>query len=116
MEADSIHASIERAKRSTKVCNPSQWDTIVSIATKRNPYIVILLNYIDFQDLQALKTDLNMNWKKAVTGEPINWLKVKWIQVTKNCPTSIFFNYNFYRENFMEAKCRSCSLRGRKTI
>jgi hypothetical protein len=42
-----------------------------------------------------------MNLKKAVTGETINWFKVKWIQVTKDCPASIFFNYNFDQENFM---------------
>jgi hypothetical protein len=47
-----------------------------SMARKRNPYIVIPLNYRDFQDL---KTNLNMNLKKAVTGETINWFKVKWI-------------------------------------
>jgi hypothetical protein len=29
---------------------------------------------------------------------------------------SIFFNYNFDQENFMEAKFRSSSLRGRKKI
>ena len=81
---------------------------------KRNPYIVIPLNYRDFQDLKALKTDLNMNLKKAVTGETINWFKVKWIQVTKDCPARIFFNYNFDEDNFMEAQFRSCSLRGRK--
>ena len=75
-----------------------------SMARKRNPYIVIPLNYRDFQDL---KTNLNMNLKKAVTGETINWFKVKWIQVTKDCPASIFFNYNFDQENFMEAKFRS---------
>jgi hypothetical protein len=57
-----------------------------------------------------------MNLKKAVTGETINWFKVKWIQVTKDCPASIFFNYNFHQETFMEAKFRSCSLRGRKKI
>jgi hypothetical protein len=43
-----------------------------SMASKRNPYIVIPLNYRDFQDLKALKTNLNMNLKKAVTGETIN--------------------------------------------
>jgi hypothetical protein len=116
MEADSIHSSIERANRSTKVYHPSQWDTVVSMARKRNSYIVIPLNYRDFQDLKALKTDLNMNLKKAVTGEAIKWFKVKWIQVTKDCPASIFFNYNFDEENVMEAQFWSCSLRGRKKI
>ena len=45
MKADFIHSFIERAKRSTKVYHPSQWDTVVSMARTRNPYIVIPLNY-----------------------------------------------------------------------
>ena len=38
IEADSIHSSVERAKKSTKVYHPSQWDTVVSMAKKINPY------------------------------------------------------------------------------
>jgi hypothetical protein len=45
MKADFIHSFIERAKRSTKVYHPFQWDTVVSMARTRNPYIVIPLNY-----------------------------------------------------------------------
>ncbi|CAC5415856.1 unnamed protein product [Mytilus coruscus] len=50
----------------------------------------------------------------TVSGETINWLKVKWIRVTKENPGSVFFNNGFDPENFMEAKFQSSSLRGRK--
>ncbi|XP_052075475.1 uncharacterized protein LOC127712922 [Mytilus californianus] len=114
MEADSIHSSVKRAKKSTKVYHPSQWDTVVSMARKTNPYIVIPVNYRDFYDLKGLKTDFNINLKRTVSGETINWLKVKWIRVTKENPGSVFFNNGFDPENFMEAKFQSSSLRGRK--
>ncbi|CAG2233093.1 unnamed protein product [Mytilus edulis] len=52
--------------------------------------------------------------EKKFSGETINWLKVKWIRVTKENPGSVFFNNGFDPENFMEAKFQSSSLRGRK--
>jgi hypothetical protein len=103
MKADFIHSFIERAKRSTKVYHPSQWDTVVSMARTSNPYIVIPLNY----RLSRLQIDLNMNLKKVKSGETITWLKVKWKQVTKDCPASIFFNYNFDQGNFMVLQSKS---------
>ncbi|CAC5417011.1 unnamed protein product [Mytilus coruscus] len=84
------------------------------MARKRNPYIVIPVNYRDFYDLKGLKTDFNINLKRTVSGETINWLKVKWIRVTKENPGSVFFNNGFDPGNFMEAKFQSSSLRGRK--
>jgi hypothetical protein len=46
------------------------------MARKRNPYIVSPLNYRVFQDLKALKTDLNMNLKKAVKKLMIDCFQV----------------------------------------
>ena len=114
MEADSIHSSIERANRSTKVYHPSQWDTVVSMARKRNPYIVIPLNYRDFQDFKSIKNRFEYEFGKAVAGEAIKWFKMKWIKITKDCPASIFFNYNFDEGNCMEAQFWSCCLRRTK--
>lgn len=37
MDTDSIHSAIEFAKRNTTVHAPSQWDTIFSMARKKNP-------------------------------------------------------------------------------
>lgn len=48
MECDSMHAAIEYAKRKTNVFIPSQWDTIIHMARRTNPYIVLPLKYWDF--------------------------------------------------------------------
>lgn len=51
MENDSIHSAEDYAKKNTKIFVPDQWDTIVSMARKRNPYVVIPLKYSDVYDL-----------------------------------------------------------------
>ena len=114
MEADSIHSSVERAKKSTNVYHPSQWNTVVSIARKKNPYIVIPLSFRDFYDLKKVRHASCKNMKETATGAKINCLKVKWIKIMKDTPDSIFFNYSFDEENFMEVKVRAVGLRGRK--
>ena len=46
--------------------------------------------------------------KKTTDGERVNWLKVKWVHVTKESPESIFLNYTFDTDRFI-----SVSVRGR---
>jgi hypothetical protein len=89
MESDSIHAAVERVKKTTSVYHPSQWDTLVSMARRANPYIVIPLNYKDFYDLKTLRKTVCRNVKTTTEGTRVNWLHVKWIQVTKAKPHSI---------------------------
>ncbi|CAC5378891.1 unnamed protein product [Mytilus coruscus] len=83
MEADSIHSAVERAKKNTQIYHPSQWDTVVSMARKKNPYIVIPMNFRDFSDLKSLRKKMCNNMKKTVNNKTINWLLIKWIKVEK---------------------------------
>ncbi|KAK3090584.1 hypothetical protein FSP39_012887 [Pinctada imbricata] len=110
MESDSIHAAVERAKRNTNVYHPSQWDTVVSMARQRNPYIVIPLYHKDFYNLKTLRKSICKNMKTTTDGGRVNWLKVKWIRVAKEAPESMFVNYTFDPENFIEM---NVSARGR---
>ena len=46
MESDSIHGAVEFAKKRkrkkrTKIYIPSQWDTVMAMARKTNPYLVV---------------------------------------------------------------------------
>ncbi|CAC5387443.1 unnamed protein product [Mytilus coruscus] len=72
MEADSIHSAVERAKKNTHIYDPSQWDTVVSMARKKNPYIVIPMNFGDFSDLKSLRKKMCNNIKKTVDNKTIN--------------------------------------------
>lgn len=113
MESDSIHSAIEFAKRNTTVHVPSQWDTIISMARKKNPYIVIPLKYDDIYDLKLLRKETCKNMKTAANGDKINWLKIKWLQFRKAYPNSIFINYSFDEAAFLEVKTKTSSARGR---
>ena len=106
MEADSMHSAIEQAKKCTSIFVPSQWATVISMARKRDPYIVIPLKYDQFKDLKTLRKDKCNNIKIDVDGNSVNWLKVKWLQYRKTVPDSIFVNYTYDEALFTEMKIK----------
>jgi hypothetical protein len=77
MESDSIHAAVKFAKRRTKIYVPSQWDTVIAMARKTNPYLVVPVKYTDFYNLKDFFVCYCKNMKKGPNGEKVNWLKVK---------------------------------------
>lgn len=113
MECDSIHATIEHAKQLTKVYVPSQWETVITLARKSKPYIVVPLKYVDFMDLKKLTKENYKNMKVDKEGNRINWLKLKWIQVRKEAPNSLFVNYTFDTSTFKEVRVNIVNTRGR---
>lgn len=54
MECDCMHSAIEHAKMYTSIFVPSQWDTVIRLARKKNPYVVVPLRFNQFFDLQKL--------------------------------------------------------------
>lgn len=54
-ECDSVHSAVEFAKRKTKIYVPSQWDTVITMARRRDPYHVIPLGYTDILDFKDVK-------------------------------------------------------------
>lgn len=102
MECDSVHSTIEGAKKITPVFVPSQWCTLISLARKSHPYIAVPMKYnhvVDFKDFVKKHCP---NLRVTVSGERINWLQVKWIEVRKENPKSVFVNYSFDTEGFQE--------------
>jgi hypothetical protein len=81
MECNSIHASIEHAKSFTKVHDPSQWKTVISLVRRKQPYIVVPIKYADLLDYKLCKDQNFGSMKIDVDGERVNWLNIKWIQV-----------------------------------
>lgn len=95
MENDSVHSAIETDKKKTHVYVPSQWHTVITLARRRDPYVVIPIKHDGIDDFKTFTSKHCPNMKNVVTGERVNWLKVKWIQVRRNEETSIFLNYSF---------------------
>jgi len=102
MECDSVHSTIEGAKKITPVYVPSQWCTIIALARKTKPYVAIPMKFHHIIDFKQFVNSHCPNLKNTTNGHRVNWLKVKWIQVRKEKPRSVFVNYTFDPEAFME--------------
>jgi hypothetical protein len=99
-----VHSSIETAKRKTSVFVPSQWHTVIALARKRNPYVVIPIKFTDIKDFTSYTNKVCLNRKMSCTREKVNWLRIRWIQVRKGERKSIFVDYTFEPSMFLELK------------
>lgn len=95
MESDSIHAAIDHAKKNSKVYIPQQWETVISLARRRNPYKVIPVK--KFYDFKAVCKCIT-NTKMDTDGQKVNWLNIKWLQVNKSEPEVIKVKHSFSDE------------------
>ncbi|MES9881874.1 MAG: hypothetical protein ABW185_13430 [Sedimenticola sp.] len=62
------------------------------------------MKHSDIKDVKWLAKTYCPNMKVATGGDRVQWRRIKWIQVRKQYPESVFFNYNFDEENFMEVR------------
>lgn len=98
MECDSIHATIENAKRKTEIHAPCEWDTVIRMARKKDPYSVIPLKFCDIVNFKEIAKCVLKNTKVDTKGKKVNWLQMKVIEVRKKEPESIFVKYDFDKE------------------
>ena len=56
---------------------------------KNKSVLVVPVKYTDFYNLKEFCVCYCKNMKKEKNGEKVNWLKVKWIRVTKSNLKSI---------------------------
>lgn len=91
MEVDSMHAAVEFAKKKTKFFVPSQWDTVLQMARRRNPYTVVPLKHTDIIDFKQYQS-INMKpQKKTESGAKVIWTKIKWMRYIKDEPEVCYF-------------------------
>lgn len=99
MEVDSMHSTIERAKRNIPVYTPGDWATIIRAACVKKPYDVDILVFQDILDLKVLRNKVTTSQLSvAKTGEAINWMDIKVIKVCKSHPESIFIKKSYSQE------------------
>ncbi|CAC5366360.1 unnamed protein product [Mytilus coruscus] len=114
MECDSMHSAIEFAKKKTEIYVPQQWATMVRMARRKDPYMVVPLKFRDIYNFKEL-TKKTMKYRKDdITGEKVNWLHIKWLRYTKAYPDSIQFKNDFDKD-FRILKVSATSKRGRQT-
>lgn len=69
MECDSMHAAIEFAKKKTAIYIPSQWDTVIRMARRKNPYTVIPIKHEDIIDFKQMKAQKIKNVRITIEGK-----------------------------------------------
>ena len=113
MECDSMHAAIEHAKRKTNIYIPSQWDTIIHMARRKNPYMEVPLRFKDFIDFKKMQKEFYKNFDTNTAGEKVKWREIKHLQFRKNNPENIYYKYDFSETEFQIIRCKS-NTRGRQ--
>ena len=95
MECDSMHAAIEFAKRKTTIYVPSQWDTVVRMARRSNPYLVVPLKHTAILDFKSYATNKFRNTEVSYDEARVQWMKLKWLRFLSDEPDKIYFKYDF---------------------
>ncbi|KAK7091324.1 hypothetical protein V1264_009019 [Littorina saxatilis] len=116
MECDSMHSTIESAKRNCKVQIPDQWKTVMECARPKQAYVVEELEFSDVLDFKAVATSCLCNSKTDGEGSRINWMKIKWLRYLKGEEDTIYFKYRM-SDPFRQLKIRhGSSRRGRGPV
>ena len=71
MECDSMHSAIEFAKKNTPIYVPSQWDTVIRMARRKNPYVVVPMKHTNFYNLKELASHMFRNVKIDIDGKRV---------------------------------------------
>ena len=102
MEVDSMHAAIETKRKHQKVYNTHEWGMICTATRERNPYTVTELEFTDFMDFHKLVEETVVNHNKSISGQNVNWLKLKWLRFIKAKPNSILVKERLTDDEFQE--------------
>lgn len=103
LEADSIHATIERARKHRKIFTTEEWGLLIEMARKKPcPYQVHKVSFSDFYDLQALASVVMQNTKVNTLKEQVKWLHIKWLRFDKSKPFIIQYKYSLSDNEFLE--------------
>ena len=113
MECDSMHASIEFAKKNVEIFSLHEWVNVMKCARRKHPYTVIPLTHSDFYDLKTLSSTLIKNRNKTADGENINWLFIRWIRIQSTTPYQLLVKTSFDEEFKMINQLQS---RGRPSL
>ena len=85
---------METARRRTQhLYIPQHWYELVRKACRANPFQVCEIETSDFKSLHGLKAAI-VNRKKNVARQQVEWLKIRWIRVTKDKPLQFSYKYS----------------------
>lgn len=94
MEADSVHAAIEKTSRNVNIFTPHEYINVMKLARSRNPYKCIQLEHKDFVDYKVMNKTSVTNVRRNTKGEKISWLEICHLRYKKGCP-EVEYKYEF---------------------
>ena len=101
LEVDSIHATIEHARKHQAIYTPKEWEILIrSCRRKPKPYSVTTMKHTDFVDVKLLATQIMKNTTKTTSGERVHWMNIKWLRFEKEEPNIVKFAYSVNADEF----------------
>jgi hypothetical protein len=102
-ENDSVHATVEVAKRKPEIFVPHQYFSLVRAARKNNEqyhvHEMAQCHILDFKDLASKLPST----PKHADGRPVKWRQIRQISVQKETPDKAFVAYG-HREALQEVE------------
>ena len=111
MEVDSMHATIENARKHQRIYTPREWEVVIRGARKiPYPYAVKVLKHTDFVDMKELAAKKIKNRTRNTDGGIVNWLNIKWLRFEKSAPHTFRTNTEFNAKDSLSWWCRVSEL------
>lgn len=100
MEADTIHASIEKAKKTTtvRVDIPRDWANLIRMIPRTPPIVVTEMGLQDFFDFKSLLRSRFQHRKVNTSGQPVIWNKIRHIQYRHDKIGTMLYKFSFNNE------------------
>jgi len=104
MEADSIHALIEKTKKKSlaSIEVPRDWVNLIRMIHRTPPIKVQEMVQSECFNFKKLLSTSHVHRKFNNKNEAVSWNKIKWIQYRTSSPGVMFYKYSFGQEEFLE--------------
>jgi hypothetical protein len=117
MEADSVHAQIEKAHKNCKIVTTQQWYGIMTSSKKTgDPYEMVEIDQSEIFDIKPFAAQTN--WDRTVEGKKPKWAQVKEVRVEGSRANVVKFKTNQAVDQYEEVglyTVEPVKLRGKKT-
>lgn len=97
MEADSVHALIEKTRKKTNALIelPRDWANLIRMIPRKPPIIVHEMQQDQFLNFKELLETAFVQKKVNTAGEPVKWTKIKWMQFRWDKPNEMQYKIYF---------------------
>ena len=101
-----MHSATEHAKKGTSIYHPDQWDTVIHMARRNKPYVVVPMRYNNFKDLKSFTKEEYSGMKTDTEGNNVNLMRIKVIYIVKESPDEIQIKESFTDQQFRSIRIR----------